>query len=84
MTGMASTSDQYASKVLDVLIEHGGTYDQGDPGEVLGNLAHEAGVPYKAVSLVVLRLEEMGFITVTRWDEPTARRANKVVRIEEA
>lgn len=79
---MTSLGDEYASRVLDVILEAGGTYQQGDPGEVLRNLSDAADVPYKAVSLVVLRLEEIGFLTVTRWDEPSARRANKIVKVE--
>lgn len=73
--------DEYMDRVLDVLIEHQGVYTQGDAGEVLGNLAHESEVPYKAVSVVVLRLESLGFVQVDRVSHREAHRANKIASI---
>lgn len=78
---MAAKFDEYADRILDVILDNGGTYSQGDAGEVLANLAHDADVPYKAVSLTVLRLENMGWLQVERWDGGEARRANKVVAV---
>jgi hypothetical protein len=74
--------DEYASKVLDVILEHEGVYSQGDAGEVLGNLAHESEVPYKAVSVVVLYLESLGFVEVDRVTHREAHRANKIASIK--
>ena len=78
---MTMAFDQAADRVLDVILEHGGTFDIGDPGEVLGNLATEAEVPYKELSLVVLRLERMEWVHVERLDTPEARRANRIISI---
>jgi DNA-binding MarR family transcriptional regulator len=78
---MATTLDNYTLQVIDTVLAHDGFYAKGDPGEVLGNLASEAEVPYKAVSLVVLRLEEMGLVTVDRQTHPDHGRANRIVSI---
>jgi len=75
------TFDQYADRVLDAILAAGGVYASGDAGEVLHNLAVDADVPYKAVSLVVIRLEGMGFVEVDRLTHREAHRANKIVSI---
>lgn len=81
-TATRGTFDDYADRVLDVLLKHRGVFDHGDPGEVLYNLADEAHVPYKAASVTMLRLERMGWIKVSRQYGDEARRANIILKIE--
>lgn len=75
--------DDDLERVLDVLLESPGQrYDVGDPGEVLSNLANEADVDYKRTSLIVIRLEMMGWVHVDRQCHDEPRRANKICSIE--
>ncbi len=76
-----SALESAALDLLDAVIAAGGAYDQGDPGEVLGNLAHDAGVAYKTASLALLYLEREGLVDVERWDAQEARQANKIVKV---
>lgn len=75
--------EAYMDAVLDALIagEEDGVYCGAEPGQVLGRLAQAADVPYKAVSLIVLRLEAMGLVEVEHKDHDEHRRANRIVCI---
>lgn len=78
-----SKHDANMLAVLDVLLEREGyAFCDGEPGEVLRNLADAAGIEYKQCSLAVLGLEAQGLVEVSRLDEPRARRANRVVCVE--
>lgn len=74
--------EEAALLILDVIIEHHGHFDRGEPGEVLGNLAAEAGVPYKVASMAVLYLERIELVAVERLTHPTHARANRIVAVE--
>lgn len=72
--------DQVALDVIDAIGDEGGEFER-EPGHVLLDLAEATGHEYKSVSLAVLYLERMGMVEVDRYDEPQARRANRLVRI---
>jgi hypothetical protein len=81
---MTLVNSKQLDAVVEVLLTHHGIYAYGDPGEVLGNLAAEAGVPYKATSQCVLLLEQWGLVTVERLSHPEAHRANRIIEIRES
>lgn len=69
--------DEVASRILDVLFAHGGSFED-DPGTVLAALSTETDCNYFGVAVAVRQLEEVGFIQVARHDEPGARRGNRI------
>lgn len=66
--------------VLDYVIEQGGEVAD-EPGHVLSGLAAATGLPYKAVSVAVLALEQVEFVQVERAVRPDAHQANRICRV---
>jgi DNA-binding MarR family transcriptional regulator len=80
---MTNKYDDDTERVLDVLLNSPGQrFAQGYAGEVLGNLAAEAGVEYKITSKIVIMLETMGWVHVERQTHDDPRRANRIISIE--
>lgn len=82
MTDRRYGIEDAAASILDVIIEHNGHYSEGDPGEVLRNLALRANVPYKVASVAVLYLERIELVSVVRNTHPEAKQANRIIAIE--
>ena len=57
-------------------------WEQGEPGEVLRNLAKAAGVGYGQASRAVIILEEMGLVAVDRTVYPHPYQSNRLIRIQ--
>ena len=72
--------EQAMLNVLDYIIAQGGEVAD-EPGRLLATIATATGVPYKAVSVAVLALEQIGFVQVERASHPDPGRANRVARI---
>lgn len=72
--------DETMLLVLDYVIAGDGEV-QAEPGHLLSEIAEFIHAPYKAVSVAVLALEQIGFIQVERASHPDPARANRVCRI---
>lgn len=81
--------DEAQLRVLDILIEEGG-YFTADYGQVLVSLAQRAfdddeirvgHTKYQRISMAVIRLEAIGFLTVERAHRDEAQKANIIVAI---
>lgn len=86
---MASNLERTMLEIIDVIADHGGTYRSDTYGATLRELAslvHGEEVPvgdkrYHATSLAVLRLEEIGFVSVDRAYHDEAARANVILSV---